>query len=1121
MAKDFLNAGILGGGSGVADKRGFRSIKTDYIGSPDYNPKFFETYPTVWASAYAFRKSLEKGENGAVEEWATLFLLHYFGVLHLETFDQRTLQSEYDRDLWFAMHGTYPRTKEENELLSVGLLQTDDHAVIGAYYPQTVFFPARGRESWLESESLKPYLEGNQLSWDKAADLLEDENDRKRFHLHLRSITRILTRKELKDRLENFCNQKLGAFYDELAILTPHPSGWETIGHREVDPKILLSEYPIKKPNHKGGTTYYLLTDFDFSYQSSKLKDKISSDLPAPPLYIKTGEREISVKYAGKHHKLDLSENDEIILLKDLFLVDKPYWCKIPRSADQFAARVNPKHEINIQDTSIRQGDRAICLAPVKAEFFKHFPEVLQDTKDIKAFPDAEGNVTWAFFVCDKEVRWRSKPIQKSNIPSTELAMYPPQVSPQWKLYAAYGTGNRDTCGRWQLIDERGWRGSIVELEKEEYVSVLHRADGARNRPRALLFNDVVGENEYKERGILFLSELPNLDLDKEQTATLAMDFGTSNTCLSVSVNGQSETLSFSLSPLPLWGMTPKLEKPGFVPRNWSGEKGFFPTILLSRKSDENLPDIEPDQLQLEHLFKVDVPCLHKGMSKPLVANVFDDDWRIHENLKWSPDTRTPWRSLFLQSVLFYAHTEVFFNKKARLNKYVFTYPLAFSDDYGSTYHDKAQDAIRQIRHFCYGEERHLQGTFTYLKMDESTAIAKSLRQGGARGLLEVFVDIGGGTADIAVRHENQFLVLDSLKVAGRSFFNIARKTLDEPELAGSAQFRDHLKQLLDQDPKNLQLKLPLGALYSVQINELDDKTFREREEAIIKKGMGARSFQRYRSQLFFNHLLAYALLQACAAAVAHNLTLSNGIKLVLGGNGWGLLLFAEWKRSKELLQQKANHILTLLKKNLLENATDEEKKYLEKIYLSGVALLNEHNLSEAKNSVALGALQAVESDAAPTNTEPYAGITVNDLQINNAPPQTIQWYERWSFDAFRGFFGEIGQINSSSFAHPEELNRPIDANLAVFTGLGNMNKIGEDNLPDDQWQQMNGELIACVTQMSVEGGKLVVAGSDGEKTSSTPFNYFLSRVLYPANAHRDFLDVLADANGNLYTDKK
>ena len=1113
MAKDFLNSGILGGGAGFADGAGFRAIKTEYVGSPEYDPRFFETFPTVWASGYAFRKALEMNSETAVEEWMTLFLLHYFGVLHLTTFDERTLANEYDKDLWIAFHGTFPRSaKDEGGLQSIGILQTDDRTVVGAYYPQVVFFSSRGRETWQESENLKPFLNGNRLSWDKAAVLLEDENDRQRFHLHLRSITSVLPRKELKDRIDNFCNQRIGAFYGTLTTLPVHPSGWETVGRRVVDPQNLLKQYPLQKPNAKSGTIYYLLNDFDFSYQSSKLTDKISSDLPSPTLYRKVNDRAISVKFAGKEHLCELGESDEIVMLKDLFLNHPPYWCKIPKSAENFAAAINYKHEVSLQDSSIRQGDRAICLAPVKAEFFTHFPEVLADANNLKAEPDADGNVTWTFFVCDKEVRWRSKPNNQMNMPNTALAMYPPKVSPQWKIYAAYGTGNRETCGRWHLIDERGWRGQMIELEEEEYVSVLQRTDGAKNRPRALLFTDAAD----KERGILFLSDFFNLDLDSEQTATLAMDFGTSNTCLAVDA-GKPETLAFTLSPLPLWGIPPERETPGFVPRNWASGKGFFPTILLSRKSDDNLPSVEPDKILLEHLFKTDIPCLHKGMSERLVANAFDAEWRVHENLKWNSDQRTPWRSLFLQTALFYAHAEVFFTHKAQINKYVFTYPLAFSDDYGSTFHDRAQDAIRQIRHYSYGEERHLEGTFEYLPMDESTAIAKSLRQGGVRGLLEVFLDIGGGTADVAIRHENRFLVLDSLKVAGRNFFTIAKKSLDETDLAGSSQFREHLKNLLGQDPKNIQLKLPLGTLYSVQISELDDRTFREREEAITKQTMGTRSFQRYRSQLFFSHLLAYALLQACAAAVAHKLPLTNGIKLVLGGNGWGLLLFAEWKRSSTLLQTEANGILQLLKTNLMENASDEEKKYLEKIYLSGVALLNERNLSEAKNSVALGALQAVSTDSVPENTEPYAGINIENLQINDAAPQTVRWCERWSFPAFAGLFGNMRQINSASFKHADELNRPLDANLAVFTGLGNTSSIGKDNFPADQWQQMNSELIACITQMTVEGGKLVVANGDNERPSSAPFNYFLSSVLYPSNAHRDFLDALAEANGNLY----
>ena len=126
--RDFLNSGILGGGAGVAEKRGFRAIRTEYITSPDYDPKYFETFPTSWAAAYAFRKVLDlpiksgtasdgvpfiEDVSEAVEEWATLFLLHYFGIVYLFESRQNELQRDYDRDLWLALSGTYPSVREE------------------------------------------------------------------------------------------------------------------------------------------------------------------------------------------------------------------------------------------------------------------------------------------------------------------------------------------------------------------------------------------------------------------------------------------------------------------------------------------------------------------------------------------------------------------------------------------------------------------------------------------------------------------------------------------------------------------------------------------------------------------------------------------------------------------------------------------------------------------------------------------------------------------------------------------------------------------------------------------------------------------------------------------------
>src|SRR5215217_8266739 len=91
--KILLNDDILGGNAGVEEARRFkREVK---ISPVRYDARYFETFPTVWACAYAFQKQIELyGERGhqadraaesAVEEWVTLFLLFYFGALNLSS----------------------------------------------------------------------------------------------------------------------------------------------------------------------------------------------------------------------------------------------------------------------------------------------------------------------------------------------------------------------------------------------------------------------------------------------------------------------------------------------------------------------------------------------------------------------------------------------------------------------------------------------------------------------------------------------------------------------------------------------------------------------------------------------------------------------------------------------------------------------------------------------------------------------------------------------------------------------------------------------------------------------------------------------------------------------------
>ncbi len=1121
--KDFLNAGILGSGAGVPQRRGFRAVSVEYIGSPDYNARFFETFPTVWASAYAFRKTLESeahaGEGArraeyalgeATEEWVTLFLLHYFGIVHLAQFQQHLLEHEYDKDLWVALHGTYPSAKE-NGVNEVLLLLSDDNAVVGAYYPEVVFFPSRGRESWQGSEILEPYLRAGRLSWTQAARvLLEEETSRADFHTHLRLVAdRALHSSTLKNHLNNFCRETFSAAPPATGRLDPHPLRWEVPGSLRPEPKEFLDKYPLSVANAKGGKTYYLVSGMP--HPSPWMTTAIASGWPAPAQYRRTGAREISVKFAGSDIRCSLDDDDEIVLLRELFLADSPFWCKLPRSSETHASHFRTLHEVELRDSILTQRDMAVCLAPVRREFLQHFPETFQNLKSVYAVPGQGGSVEWLFPVRGKEVRWVTKPIGSTDMPNTSLMMWPPKVSRRWKLYAAYGTGSKETGGRWHLVDENGWQGKTVELEEDEYVNFLQRPGTTPNRPRAVLFTDT----NDRERGLLFLSDFEEQAIDAEGRASLAVDFGTSNTCLAYDA-GQSEILRFKLSPLSLWGIRrPEgFDRLGFVPMSWGGAKGFFPTVLLSRRFDERLPDMTPEEVQLEHLFKVDVPGLHRQFESRLYEKEVFQTWRLHSNLKWDPDPRTPWRALFLELTLLYAHAEMFFNRASVIDSYVFTFPLAFGDTFRRRYHEQAQGVIRKIRQYCYGSDPQADA-FRYVPtIDESTAIAESIREHSSATTMEVFVDVGGGTADIAVRHGGHFLVLDSLEVAGKTFFRFAERNFKQ-RLAGATQFKRHLGRLLQGKEQELMIptfdrQLDLSTFYSVAINDLSDETFRGREENIIKKGMGTSSYQRYRARLFFRHILAYALLQACAAAVDHRIKLANGIKLILGGNAWGLMLFAELPRSTEKLSEEAAQTLNLLKRQLADSVSSEEREYLEGLEIFGIELLNEDDLSRAKTSVAVGALRAdPEGAGRRKNTMPYAGISIHNLRVNDFNPSTVRWCERWGFEQFRSRFGFMDQVSVAEFEGPEDLRKPLDPVLAAFTCLGNAVRNDQDNMPEATWTNINAEVGRRISQMR------------GDRLGPPPANHFLSEVLYRENAQRDFLDTLAERNGNYKSDSK
>lgn len=1120
--KEFLNLGILGSDAGVPERRNFRAIKTDYVGSPDYNARFFETFPTAWASAYAFRKALaaeKQTDEGAVafddaltlaktEEWICIFLLHYWGVIKLVEYKQDELMADYDHDLWMALSGTYPSSRAGN-LAAVYLLETNEATVVSAYYPEVMFFPSRNRELWSRDKALSGLLDKTQqLSWEQCRkSLLTNEKKASEFHAHLLRIAQLLPSPIFKARVAAFCKQHLTGDVELSGTLDPEPMKWEIPGNMPPSVEELLTRYPLRKANRGGGFTYFLVSGMP---QLMPWMTAATLSGCSPIDYRKTGDLEITVRFGKKQIPCKLDDKDGIILLKDLFLSESPYWCKVPRANDFYTTRLRSLHRIELRDPMLRQEEFALCLAPITREFLEHFPQVFENLKGLTATPDLQRpKVDWTLPILGYEVRWQTSPVGQSEMPNTTLAIWPPRVSEKWRLYVAYGTGNKDTSGRWHLIDEQGSQGYPVELGTDEYVSVLQRP-GTANRPKAMLFTD----NNDKERGVLFLSDFPEQTVDSGQqgAASLAVDFGTSNTCLAFKREGRAEILKFKLSPEMLWGELSKVENPGFVPFKWAGSKGFFPTILLSRRSAAQLEELKPEEIQVEHLFKVDIPGLHRDIEEGLAGGF--KDWETHFNMKWDLGIQAPWRSLFLGLTLLYAHAERFFAgvQGLKFDRYLFTFPLAFSDTDRQSFHDEARKTISKIRQFCYGTDP-ASDVFQYEdKIDESTAIAKAARKPASASRLDIFVDVGGGTADIAIRNGERFLVLDSIKVAGNTFFHFAKRNFNE-DLVGAAQFRKHLGRML-LDSRNefsaTDFDLDFGILYSALINRHDDNKFRQLEGKVLKDGMGVSSFQRYRTKLLFRHVIAYALLQACAAVAAEDLTLEDGITLILGGNAWGLMMFAEFGRRSDQFIAEAAGILRLLQKQMAESVPAEKQPYLAALKITGIELLNENDLSQAKTDVAVGALLADGSArTGKGGARPYAGITLRGLKINEFDPATIAWYDRWGFEELVQKFGPMDKIRSLTFEQPKGLGKPLDPALSIFTCLGNTSSNNVDNMPEATWRDMNGELCAQVT--STEGNRLAV----------TPINFFMSQILYPEDEQRDFLDILAEENGDFKSDRK
>jgi hypothetical protein len=135
----------------------------------------------------------------------------------------------------------------------------------------------------------------------------------------------------------------------------------------------------------------------------------------------------------------------------------------------------------------------------------------------------------------------------------------------------------------------------------------------------------------------------------------------------------------------------------------------------------------------------------------------------------------------------------------------------------------------------------------------------------------------------------------------------------------------------------------------------------------------------------------------------------------------------------------------------------------------------------------------------------PYTGFTLEGMEVSGSSAATIRWCERWGAQSFKEKFPGVEQVENGRFVAPENLEAPLSPVLSVFTAIGNVRAGDGDNMPAEAWTNINGRLEDFVSTLS---GRV-------ERLEVSPINHFLSEVLYSRRAAKDFLDTLAQVNGN------
>lgn len=408
---------------------------------------------------------------------------------------------------------------------------------------------------------------------------------------------------------------------------------------------------------------------------------------------------------------------------------------------------------------------------PLRRDILRYFtPEEIERRLTIEVQPSGQIVVTLRLPVGadggELAVQRRYDESTIAQVRGPELVMWPSFQSDRWRDYLLF---QQDPAGQavrpLRLHGSRA--GELLAQETEQrgaavYVTAFDQA------PEAIEFTDAIGGGAEPRPLGLVLPRYEEVGAPVPQEWRVGVDFGTSNTVVSRAAGGREEILRADR-------LTLALTEPRAAGSDRNIDAYFFPPTLAAEAFGTAL---------VRHLkipsFNVERERVGLRVNVPFSGFVENDRRnRVAGDLKWSTDTEQHFlTAAFLRHVMAVVLAEAVREgvDPARV-AVTYSYPRAFTrpqvNQLASLWQQVRDYFDARLRSAGTGGADQPAGIGPVRQgPDESRAVLRYFYNAGlvtAAGDVNVVIDVGGGTADVAMYGRGATIALDSVLLGGRN----------------------------------------------------------------------------------------------------------------------------------------------------------------------------------------------------------------------------------------------------------------------------------------------------------------------------------------------------------------